>query len=91
MIEWNQRYGLRTGTISECAAAVQRYCNLNYTQTYEEDTLHIEVDGLIDTAYMMLRLNGKEPIQMEGGTYTKLSENVYILEISDKNITIKLV
>jgi hypothetical protein len=40
---------------------------------------------------MMLRLNGKEPIQMEGGTYTKLSENVYILEISDKNITIKLV
>ena len=91
MIEWNQRYGLRTGTISECGAAVQRYCNLNYTQTYEEDTLHIEVDGLIDTAYMMLRLNGKEPIQMEGGTYTKLSENVYILEISDKNITIKLV
>ena len=91
MIEWNQRYGLVTSTISECGAAVQRYCNLNYIQTLEGNNMNIEVDGLIDTAYMMLRLNGKKPISMSGGSYTKLSENVYVLKIDKKSVNIKLV
>lgn len=91
MIEWNQRNGLRTCTISECGAAVQRYYNLNYSQKLEGDTLNIEVDGLIDTAYMMLRVNGKEPASVSGGTYTKLSDNVYVLKIDSKNVSIKLV
>ena len=91
MIEWNQRYGLNTSTISECGAAVQRYYNLNYVQKLEGNHLSIEVEGLIDTAYMMLRLNGKKPVSMTGGSYTKLSENVYVLKIEDKNINIELV
>ena len=90
MIEWNQRYGLVTSTISECGAAVQRYFNLNYIQTLEGNNMNIEVDGLIDTAYMMLRLNGKKPISMSGGSYTKLSENVYVLKIDKKSVNIKL-
>ena len=53
--------------------------------------MNIEVDGLIDTAYMMLRLNGKKPISMSGGSYTKLSENVYVLKIDKKSVNIKLV
>jgi hypothetical protein len=91
MIEWNHRYGLRTNTISECGAAVQRYCNLNFSQKYENDKLTIKVDGLIDSAYMMLRLNGKKPTQMEGGSYTKLNDNVYILKIDKENVSLKLV
>lgn len=90
MIEWNQRYGLCTSTISECGAAVQRYCNINYKQAIHDNIMSIEVDGLIDTAYMMLRLNGKRPVSMEGGNYWKLSENIYILEIDRENVSIKL-
>ena len=91
MIEWNQRYNLRTCTISECGAAVQRYRNLNYTQSFSNDTLKINVNGLIDRAYMMLRLNDKKLISMSGGTYKKLNDNVYVLEIENDNIEIKLV
>lgn len=91
MIEWNKRHGLRTTTISECGAAVQKYCNINYTQELKGNILSIDVDGLIDTAYMMLRLDGKRPVSMEGGNYKKLSDNVYILEINSETVTVKLV
>jgi hypothetical protein len=64
---------------------------LNFSQKYENDKLTIKVDGLIDSAYMMLRLNGKKPTQMEGGSYTKLNDNVYILKIDKENVSLKLV
>lgn len=91
MIEWNQKYGLKTSTISECGAAVQKYCNLNYSQTLDGNDLNIKVDGLIDNAYMMLRLNGKRIVSMKGGTYQKISDDVYVLEINDKDVSVKLV
>lgn len=91
MIEWNQRYGLKTATISECGAAVQRFSNLSYSQTISGNNMSIQLDGLIDTAYMMLRLNGKRPVSIEGGTYSKIGDNIYILEIDSENVSIKLV
>ena len=60
MIEWNRSMGLRNTTISECGGAVQRYCNLNYTQTFDGSELKLNIEGLIDTAYMMIRTNGKK-------------------------------
>lgn len=91
MIEWNQRYGLKTATISECGASVQRFSNLSYSQTISGNNMSIKLDGLIDTAYMMLRLNGKRPVSIEGGTYSKIGDNIYILEINSENVSIKLV
>jgi hypothetical protein len=91
MIEWNQSQGLRETTISECGASVQRYCNLTYEQTLTDDELMISVDGLIDTAYMMLRTNDKRPVSVTGATLQEISADVYILEITDSNIVVKLV
>lgn len=91
MIEWNNRQQLRNTTISECGAAVQRYGNLNYRQEVTGDQLKISVNGLIDTAYMMLRTNGKRPVDVNGGKITMLSDDVYILEIENETVTVKLV
>ena len=59
---------------------------MNYSQTLDGNDLNIKVDGLIDNAYMMLRLNGKRIVSMKGGTYQKISDDVYVLEINDKVI-----
>ena len=92
MIEWNASQGLRMNTISECGAAVQRFGNLNYTQNMnDEGTLNIQINGLIDTSYMMLRTDGKRPVDISGGKFTKLNENIYILEINNPQVTVKLV
>ena len=91
MIEWNRSMGLRDTTISECGAAVQRYCNLNYTQNIDGDTMTLKLDGLIDTAYMMVRTNGKKIVSVDGGEVSECSDNVYILEAKSPEITIKTV
>lgn len=91
MIKWNQKQGLRVSTISECGAAVQRYGNLSYIQQCTNNELKLHVDGLIDTAYLMLRTNGKRPISVEGGKITELNSDIYVLEISKPDVTVKMV
>lgn len=91
MIEWNQSMGLRDTTISECGGAVQRYCNLNYSQTYQDHVMTIKTDGLIDSAFMMIRTNGEKIVSVDGGEINELGEGVYILEVTKPEVTIKTV
>lgn len=91
MIEWNQKMGLRSTTISECGAAVQRYCNLSYRQTAEENSLVIEADGLVDSAYMMVRTNGKRVTEAEGGEIKQLGEDAVILRMDKPRVVLKTV
>ncbi len=91
MIEWNRSMGLRNTTISECGGAVQRYCNLNYTQTFDGSELKLNIEGLIDTAYMMIRTNGKNISSVEGGSVKECGGDVYILKAESPAVTIKTV
>ena len=91
MVQWNQRMGLRNTTISQCGAAVQRYGNLNYTQDIEANKMNITVNGLVDTAYMMIRTNGKRIVSVTGGTIQSLNDDIYILTIESKNVTLQTV
>ena len=91
MIEWNQSMGLRDTTISGCGASVQRYCNLSYTQTYENDLMTLRIEGLIDEAFMMVRTSGKEIVSVEGGSVSEISEGVYILTVQAPTVTMKTV
>ena len=51
----------------------------------------MKLDGLIDTAYMMVRTNGKKIVSVDGGEVSECSDNVYILEAKSPEITIKTV
>ncbi len=90
MVEWNQRQGLRTCTISEAGGAVQRFANLSVNQRIKGNKLVIHVRGLIDEASMMVRTNGKVPGKVTGGSLKKLTDSIYILTVKEDKITIDL-
>ena len=90
MIEWNQKQGIRTCTISEAGGAVQRFSNLSVNQKFKDNKLSIRVRGLIDEAALMVRTNGKVPYKVTGGSLEKLTDSIYILTINSEKITIKL-
>lgn len=88
MIVWNQNYALRTSTISEAAGAVQRYVNLAVSQYSESNGLRLHVNGLIDSAWLMLRTD-KVPMEATGCTVTKIDDDVYILEVTQSDVYIQ--
>ena len=91
MINWNKRMGLRDTTISECGGSVQRYANINYSQIIDENSITLNIDGLIDTAYMMIRTNGKRIVSIDGGTINPLNDDIGILTVESPTVIIKTV
>lgn len=81
---------IRNLTGIELAAAVQRYDNLEVSQTYEENSVSIKLGGFIDEAYLLVRLNGRQPAEAEGGRLEKLQDGLWLLEASQPDVKITL-
>lgn len=88
MVVWNQAHGLRTCTVSEAAGAVQRYSRLSVSQYPETDGMCIHVDGVIDSAYLMLR-STRTPCAVSGCEVTRIDEGCYVLTLTGADAQIK--
>ena len=82
--------GLRSMTATELAAAVQRYDALTVEQTCEADRLVLELGNFADEAWLLVRLNGREPGAVEGGSLEAVLEGLYLLEAQSGRVEIEL-
>lgn len=81
---------IRNLTGTELAAAVQRYDKLQVDQTVEGDTMTLDLHGFIDEAWLMVRLSGREPGQVQGGELEKLLDGLYLLKAEESHVEIGL-
>ncbi len=79
---------IRNLTGSEMAAAVQRYYYVNLQVDQSEEEMVITLDSFADEAWFFLRTNTWEPGEVRGGSLTRLTGNLYLLEASSQRITI---
>ncbi len=79
---------IRDLTGTELAGATQRYCSLQVEQTVSKDALTLKLGGLVDEAWLLVRLNGYTAGQVQGGQLTKLQEGLYLLEAKSDRIVI---
>lgn len=82
--------GIRHLTGSGIAGAVQRYTNIVTNIEEEDNLIRINVDGLIDTAYCMVRVNRGSILEVSGGTISHLYGNLYLLEINENVVEIEI-
>lgn len=83
---------LRRHSGSELAAAVQRYSYLDVKETVTESELKLELGNFQDEAWIMLRFNEWKPDTeqgVKGGTLEKLTDDLYLLEASQEQVTIQ--
>lgn len=79
---------MRHLTGSGIAGAVQRYTNLMLDVDQRDDGITIEVDGLIDSAYCIVRVNTGTVGDVKGGSLTPLKGDLYLLEITKPHVEI---
>ena len=75
------------------AGAVQRYYYLDVVQEITEDEIILQLSNYQDEAYLMIRINGREPENLqtciEGGTLTEMGDGLYLIEASQNHIVIQ--
>ncbi|HIU66235.1 MAG TPA: DUF2194 domain-containing protein [Candidatus Caccomorpha excrementavium] len=79
---------IRNLTGSEMAAAVQRYYYVNPRVEHREEEMIITLDSFADEAWFFLRANDWEPGEVTGGSLTRLTGNLYLLQAEKQQVTI---
>ena len=83
--------GIRNTTVAEGGAAVQRYQLTSCNQEYDNGKIILTVSGIYDEVYYMLHLNNQTAIKnIEGAQYKKISDNYYLLEITQEHVVIEM-
>ena len=79
---------LRNLTGSEFSAAVQRFVAIAPHKEISEDKMVVTIDNFVDDAQFIVRFNQKEPESVKGGTITRLTGNLYLLEADKSTVTV---
>lgn len=80
---------IRNLTGSELAAAVQRYDRLEIRQQCTEEHMIIELGGFVDEAWLLVRLNAGQTMDLvEGGTMEELLDGLYLLKAKSERVEI---
>jgi hypothetical protein len=79
--------GLRQMTVTNGAAAVQRFARLKVNTKMGTDSYTIQLGNFYDEAWLLLR-SSKKPVTIEGGTITPVTSNLYLVKAADPRIVI---
>ncbi|WP_029230873.1 DUF2194 domain-containing protein [Butyrivibrio sp. VCB2006] len=79
---------IRHVTGSGMAGAVQRYVNLVPDYQVEDKSISLNSEGLIDSAYYLIRANEGQLDEAYGGELYKLNDTLYLLKTQSEKVTI---
>ena len=95
-LNWNiQNYwkGFREfqgATASESDEYIRRFLALDYSQQREGKEIRLQVTGIQEPVWFILRTHNEEIDRMEGGFYTKLEDDVFLLELEEAEAVITM-
>jgi len=88
-LNWLGKFPIRQLTSQEAAAAVQRFYNLNVRTRLSSGEMALDIEGLYDEAYLLVRINDGSPRATKGGTLAPVSGNLYLLKAESPNVVIQ--
>lgn len=90
-LEWlnHAAPSIRHVTGSGMAAAVQRFSGVSVERTVTDDSIGLQLGGVIDDDYFLVRVNEGSISEVEGGTLEHLTGNLYLLHTTESEVTMQ--
>lgn len=89
-LSWLDEFPIRNMTAQEAAPAVERFDNLTVHTTLKNTEMDLDLDGFIDEAYLLVRINDGVPGSTMGGSLILVSEKLYLLKAENAHVVIQL-
>ena len=87
---WKPFNAFEKTTISESDTRVRDFLNGTVESERKGNELFIKTTDYASDAYLLLRAHGEIPVEMNGGSITKVEEDCYLLTVSEENAVVKL-
>ena len=87
---WKQYAGFEHTTLSESDERIRRFFALNYSDSRNDNVIHLHVDQFDEKAYFVFKLNEGELDEVEGANVINLKNCFYLLELDQADVTITL-
>ncbi len=82
--------GFDGATVSECDERIRSFLALDYTEQREFNSIHLERNAVRGPVWFVLRTNHEGIESMEGGSWKKLEEDAYLIEMEEQKAVITL-
>ena len=84
------KQGFENTTVSECDERIREFFALDFKEKREFNSIYLERNHDRESAWFILRTNHELIEKMEGGSWKKLEDDAYLLEVRQKNAVITL-
>ncbi|MCR4649816.1 MAG: DUF2194 domain-containing protein [Lachnospiraceae bacterium] len=84
---WTRNDEFEYTAVSESDTRVRNFLNLDYNEERNGDTLVINLTGT-DDAYFVLRTHDEDIVNVEGGDFTNLENNVFMIHAVSDTVTV---
>ncbi len=83
-------YGFDNTTVSQCDERIRSFLALDYAHRREFNMIYLEVNDTRGPVWFVLRTDNESIDNMEGGSWQRLEQDVYLLTIEQKNAVITM-
>lgn len=87
---WKPFEAFSATTLSESDQRTRSLLNMNYSDTRTENDITLQVSGVKDTGWFILRTHGEEIDSMDGGNWTEIESGAYLIETTGEQAVIHM-
>lgn len=87
---WKPFSAFEKTTITQSDERVRNFLNGSVNSTRNGDQIRIQVRGYSKEAFLLLRTHGEIPMAMNGGDWTEVEKDTYLLRITEETASVTL-
>ncbi len=87
---WSGDNGFQQTTLSESDMRVRNFLNLDYEDGRSGDTVVLKVSNITGEAWFLMRTHAEKIVDIRGGEYEQLEEDVYIIKAMEEKVEMDL-
>lgn len=84
------KQGFANTTVSECDERIRSFLALDYSEKREFNSIRLEVNDVRQPVWFVLRTHGEAIERVEGGSWEKLEDDVFLINVEQKTVSITL-
>lgn len=94
---WNLRYYWKPfqdfdgTTVSECDKRIRNFLSLDYSEERISNVINLQVSGLREPVWFLLRTKDEAIENMEGGSWQRLEDNIYLIKAESEKVSLEMV